>query len=317
MQEKIKVLVTYRKPSQEYTQLIGAISDRIEVEVPTDENDALKAAEDAEIVFGGFSREMFLAAKKLRWVHAYSAGVDSYLFPELVNSQVILTHSSGIHRIQVSEIVFALMLALAKKLHKLVKLQSEAKWERLVPEELAGKTIGILGLGNIGMETAWKAKAFGMRVLAVEKVQIRRPTYVDELFRPEELENVLHESDYLAITVPLTKETYHLVGEKELRLMKPTAYIVNVARGAVVDSNALLKALKEGWIAGAGLDVFEQEPLPKDSEFWTLENAVITPHIAGSTPQYEERAVKIFCDNLKRYLVGKPLINVVDKETGY
>jgi len=128
---------------------------------------------------------------------------------------------------------------------------------------------------------------------------------------------VLHESDYLAITVPLTKETYHLVGEKELRLMKPTAYIVNVARGAVVDSNALLKALKEGWIAGAGLDVFEQEPLPKDSEFWTLENAVITPHIAGSTPQYEERAVKIFCDNLKRYLVGKPLINVVDKETGY
>jgi len=141
-----------------------------------------------------------------------------------------------------------------------------------------------------------------MRILALKRQPIRRPTYVDEMLSPEDLDYLLRESDFFVVTVPLTAETRHMIDEAELRLMKPTAYIINISRGAVIDSKALIKPLKEGWIAGAALDVFEEEPLPGDSEFWKLENVIITPHVSGSGPVYDERAVEIFCENLRRYL---------------
>ncbi len=317
MTEKIKVLITYKGLSEDHIQQIREVSDKIEVEKATDEESVLGAVRDAEVVFGRFNKKMFLASKRLRWVQVPSAGVDRHLFPEFVDSQVVLTNSSGVHRMPISEMIFAMMLALAKRLHRFMRFQMKTEWNRLAPDELAGKTLGILGLGNIGMETAWKAKCFGMRVLALKKRRMRRPSCVDDLFGPEDLDRLLRESDYLAVTVPLTSDTYHMIGEEELKLMKPSAYIINIARGGVVDNKALIKALEEGWIAGAGLDVFEEEPLPKDSEFWRLENVVITPHVAGATPHYNERAVKIFCRNLQRYLEGKPLVNAVDKKAGY
>ena len=317
MTGKIKVLITYRGLSQDHIRQIRDVSDKIEVEKATDEESVLDAVRDAEVIFGRFNKEMLLTSKKLRWVQVPSAGVDRYLYPEFLDSQVILTSSSGVHRMPISEMIFAMMLALAKRLHRFMRFQMEAEWNWLAPDELSGKTIGILGLGNIGMETAWKAKCFGMKVLALKKKQIRRPSYVDEILGPEDLNRLLRESDYVAVTVPLTSETYHMISEEELKLMKLSAYIINVARGAVIDNKALIKALKEGWIAGAGLDVFEEEPLPEDSEFWRLENVVITPHVAGATSHYNDRAVKIFCGNLKRYLEGKPLLNAVDKIAGY
>ena len=246
-----------------------------------------------------------------------SAGVERHLFPELVESNVILTNSSGVHRIPISEMAMAMMLYFAKSLDKFVRLQLQRRWSRIIPDELAGKTAGIPGLGNVGMETAYRAKCFGMRVIALKRRPMRRPTYVDEILGPEDIERLLRESDFLIVTVPLTGETYHMIGERELKLMKPTAYIINVSRGAVIDNGALLKALKEGWIAGAGLDVFEEEPLPEDSELWELENILITPHISGGTPYYADRVIDIFCENLKRYLTGRPIINVVDKRAGY
>ena len=317
MTGKIKVLITYKGLSEDHIQQIRDVSDKIEVEKATDEESVLDAVRDTEVIFGRFNKEMFSASKKLRWVQVPSAGVDRYLYPEFLDSQVILTSSSGVHRMPISEMIFAMMLALAKRLHQFMRFQMEAKWNWLAPDELAGKTIGILGLGNIGMETAWKAKCFGMKVLALKKKQIRRPSYVDEILGPEDLGRLLRESDYLAVTVPLTSETYHMISKEELKLMKPSAYVINIARGAVIDNKALIEALKEGGIAGAGLDVFEGEPLPEDSEFWRLENVVITPHVSGATPHYNDRAVKIFCGNLKRYLEGKPLLNAVDKIAGY
>ena len=317
MTGKIKVLITYARLSEDHIQQIHGISDKIEVEKATDEESVLAAVRDAEVIFGRFNKEMLLASEKLRWVQVPSAGVDRYMFPEFVDSQVILTSSSGVHRMPISEMIFAMMLTFAKRLHQFMRFQLEGKWKWLPPDELAGKTIGILGLGNIGMETAWKAKCFGMKVLALKKRKMRKPSYVDELFGPEDLDRLLRESDYVAATVPLTKETFHMIGEEELKLMKPSAYIINIGRGAVIDNRALVKALKEGWIAGAGLDVFEEEPLPKDSEFWGLENVVMTPHVAGATPHYDDRALRIFCENLSRYLEGKPLVNLVDKKAGY
>ena len=316
-ERKVKVLISYGRLSENLIQRIREVSDRIEVVEASDREEALRAIKDAEVVFGRIDKEMFLAAKNLKWIQVKSAGVERYLFLELVNSPVLLTNASGIHRIPISEMIMAMMLALAKKLHKFIQFKNEAKWKKIRLEELSGKTLGLLGLGSIGMETAWKAKCFGMRVLALKRQPIRRPTYVDEILGPEDLDYLLRESDFLVVTVPLTAETRHMIGEDELRLMKPTAYIINISRGAVIDSKALIKALKEGWIAGAALDVFEEEPLPEDSEFWKLENVIITPHVSGSSPVYDERAVEIFCRNLKRYLEGKPLINLVDKKAGY
>jgi len=317
MSERIKILITYRGLSEKHIQQIREVSSRIVVTVAAEKED-IESVEDAEIIFGPFDRETLLQAKRLKWVQVPSAGVDRTMSPDFIGSEVVLTSSSGIHRTPMSEIAVAMMLMLAKRLHKFMRFQLERRWERIVPDELAGKTLGILGLGNVGMETAWKAKCLGMKVLALDRQRrMRRPTYVDRLVGPEDLDFLLSESDYLVVAVPLTKETYHMIAERELRLLKPSAHVINIARGAVVDNNALVKALKEGWIAGAGLDVFEEEPLPKDSPFWELENVIITPHIGGAMPQYEDRAVEIFCENLRRYLANRPLLNEIDKEAGY
>jgi len=319
MSDEIRILSTYEEISEKHIQQMRKVSDNITVEIVTEKERVRNAVDRAEILLdaGVFDKEVFLAAKRLRWVHAVSAGVERYLFPEFIESPVILTSSSGVHRIPISEVAIAMMLIFAKRLHKFMRFQLERKWARLPPDELADKTAGLLGLGNIGMETAWKAKCFGMRVLALEKRKICRATYVDEIWGLDDLDYLLRESDYLIVAVPLTKETYHMIGEKELRLMKPSAYVINVSRGAVIDNAALIRALKEGWIAGAGLDVFEEEPLPENSDFWKLENVVITPHISGSTPRYADRVVEIFCKNLGRYLEGKPLLNTIDKMAGY
>jgi phosphoglycerate dehydrogenase-like enzyme len=184
---------------------------------------------------------------------------------------------------------------------------------------LRSKTVGIVGLGHIGREVARLAKAFGMRVVATRRSarQSQRARYVDRLFAPDQLLQLLSESDFVVLTLPLTKETHKIIGEAELRSMKPTAYLINVARGQVVDEEALARVLEEHRIAGAGLDVFTREPLPADSRLWKLPNVIISPHIAGYMENYSEQATAVFCENLRRYLGGKRLINVVGKERGY
>ena len=243
MSRRIKVLINYGRLSERFIQQIRSVSDRIEVVHVSSREEALAAVRDAEILFGRIDREMFLAARSLRWIQVRSAGVDRYLFPELLKSPVLLTNTSGIHRKPISEMIMAMILALAKKLHIFMRFKDKAVWEKLTPEEISDKTLGLLGLGSIGMETAWKAKCFEMRVLALKRKPIRRPTYVDEILSLEDLEYLLSESDFLVVTVPLTAETYHMIGGKELWKMKRTAYLINISRGAVVDNEALIKAV--------------------------------------------------------------------------
>lgn len=256
------------------------------------------------------------AAAPIEWLHTLSAGVEGLLVPEVVNSQVIITNSRGIHATPMCEHVFALILSFARSLPQLYRHQQARVWQRLPVDEVRGKTLGLIGLGAIGGELARVAAAFGMKVLAVR----RSPAPVagvDLVLGPRQLDRLLEEADYVVIALPLTPETHSLIGERELRLMKPTAVLINVSRGEIVDEPALIRALREGWIAGAGLDVFRTEPLPAGSELYDLENVIITPHLAGSTPHYYRRAMELFGENLRRYLAGAPLLNVVDKARGY
>lgn len=320
MSKEIKILINFQKfpleIGKKHIDKIREASDMIKVEV-ADDGDILQLVKDAEVLLGTFNKEILSASEELKWIHLPSAGVDRFLFPELVNSDIFLTNSSGIHRTPISEMAIAMMLMLTKRLNRFMHFQQEKRWARVTPDELAGKKVGILGLGNIGMETARKAKCLETEVLALKKTRIPRPSYVDKIFTSEDLDILLQNSDFLIVTLPLTEETRHLIDEEELKKMKNEGYLINLSRGSVVNNDSLLKALKGKWIAGAALDVFENEPLPKESEFWELENVIITPHISGGSPHYMDRVTEVFLENLNRYLEDKSLINKVDKKLGY
>jgi len=318
---EIKILISFDLPSV-YIKKIEDVSAHVKVQQSQQEKELLNLIQDADVLFAGiFSPEIFLAAKKLKWIQTTGAGVDRFLFPDVVKSQVIITNASGVHPIPISEHIIAMMLAFCRKLHYYIRNQMERKWERYGREqieELSGKTVGIVGLGRIGGEIAKKAKSLGMRVIATRRnPSAPTPTYVDKLIHPENLKELLAESDFVVLTLPLTKETDGLISEKQLRSMKRTNYLINVSRGKIVQEDKLIKALKEGWIAGAGLDTFEREPLSRDSELWDMKNVIITPHVAGSTPHYLERLIGIFCENLKHFTRNEPMINIVDKTIGY
>jgi phosphoglycerate dehydrogenase-like enzyme len=259
-------------------------------------------------------------APRLRWMQLTSAGVDRLLDAPVVRSgQVTVTTATGIHAVPISEFVIGAVLAFAKGFPRAARSQIEHKWNPYLPEEVEGKTLGVLGMGAIGSRVVALARALGMRVLAMRRsVAARRKGETGvEFLPPAELPYLLGESDYVVLAVPLTPETRGLIGEKELRAMRPSAVLVNIARGAVLDEDALVRALKEGWIAGAALDVFRQEPLPPESPLWDLPNVLLTPHVSGGTPRYMERAAGLFSQNLRRYLSGEPLRNVVHPERGY
>jgi phosphoglycerate dehydrogenase-like enzyme len=281
---------------------------------------------EAEVLFTStvIPPDIAAHAPKLRWVQITAAGAEGLLDSEMVRSGITLTTASGIHAVPIGEYVMGVMLAFAKGLPAAMRAQAERTWRPYLAEELHGKTVGILGLGAIGGYVAKLAKADGMRVLAIRRSVRRRAAGrkagivdVDELLPPSDLPDLLSQADYVVIAVPLTPESRGLIGERELRTMRPTARLINISRGALIDEAALVRALKEGWIAGAALDVFQQEPLPGDSELWGMDNVILTPHISGGTPVYMERAVALFCDNLRRYLAGEPLRNAVDLQRGY
>ena len=321
----MKVLVSFDLPGV-YVEKIRSVSPTLEVVKSADKDEALRLIKDADILFAGFfSRDLFIAAKKLKWIQAWGAGVDRILLPEVVNSRVIVTNAGGIHPTPISEHVVGLMLCLSRKLHLFIRNQAEKKWRRYESadpteqvEELTDKTVGIIGLGRIGTEIARKAKCLGMRVIATKRdPSTSGSASLDRLLYPKDLNILLAESDFVILSLPLTKETQGMIGEQQFRTMKQTSYLINVSRGKIVQEDKLVEALKQGWIAGAGLDTFENEPLPESSELWGFKNVIITPHVAGLTPYYEDRLTVIFCENLNRFIHKKPLINVVNKTLGY
>jgi D-2-hydroxyacid dehydrogenase (NADP+) len=329
--EPVNVLVT-TPIGDELLQQISNVSPRIKLSnvselvrseqradfARQDELDALLA--EADVIYGfRLPKNVIARAPKLKWVQVMSAGVDRFLDDEFQQSSVIMTNVSGIHATPIGEIVLELMLMFVKQAPLCFQLKQERQWKRFMPTVLRSKTVGIVGLGNIGREVARLAKAFGMRVVATRRSARRavRAKYVDILLPREQLPQLLSESDFVVLSLPFTSETNRLIGEKELRTMKPSAYLINIARGNIVDEEALIRALDERWIAGAGLDVFAAEPLPADSRLWEFPNVIFSPHIAGGMEDYSIRATELFCENLRRYLSGKSLVNVIDKKKGY
>jgi phosphoglycerate dehydrogenase-like enzyme len=273
-------------------------------------------AAEAEVVAGRLTPEGFARASKLRWIHSWAAGPDAAIFPELIDSPVILTCCKGNGAIPLAEHAMMLMLMLNRGALRWLKSQAERRWEHFPHPELNGLTCGIIGLGHSGQDLALKAKAFHMRVIGMRRSDRPAPN-VDELFPRERLPDFLAQSDFVVVTAPRTPETVGMLGEAEFRAMKPSAYYICFSRGGIADDSALLRALSEGWIAGAGLDAHAQEPLPPESPFWTLPNTIVTPHNGASTPFTRQRGIDIFIDNLKRYAAGQQLVNVVDKLAGY
>ncbi len=315
--DEVLVLVFTRLEDRHLEQ-IRAVDPRVRVFRGTDPHEARALAPRAGVMVGwSIPPDVLAEAHRLRWVHSSGAGVERLLVPPILNGDVMLTDSSGIHAAMV-EHVFGVMLAFARKLHLALRFQLAHRFEHsaVAGDELRGKTLGILGLGAIGRDIARVAPAFEMRVIGTR----RRPGPIDGVDRvlpPEGLHDVLREADYVVIAMPLTPSTRGLIGVPEFESMKRSAVLINIARGAIIDEAALVDALRQGRIAGAGLDVFAQEPLPADSPFYDLPNVIITPHVAGSSPRYFDRMTALLCENLRRLLDGRPLLNVVDKELGY
>lgn len=304
-----------------YLEQIQALIPEKEILVTRDLEKIEAVIDQIEIAAGSFPRHLVTRAENLRWLQQWGAGADWLLrYPEAVEMDFILTNASGVHAVPISEHIIAFMLTHARRLYHAARAQTRHKWmrpERSDVDELFEKTMLLIGVGAIGERTAELASAFGMRVLGIRRNPEQPAPFVKAMYAPDQLLQVLPEADFVVLTIPLTEETRNMIGEAELRAMKPTAYLVNIGRGGTIDETALIRALEENWIAGAGLDVFETEPLPEDSPLWDMDKLFITPHYSGLTPRYHERAMAIFVDNLRRYRENEPLRNVVDKELGY
>lgn len=284
--------------------------------------EAEKEVADAEllITYGeDLTPERVASMLSLRWVQVLSAGLDMMPLSELEGRGVKVTNASGIHKIPMAEYTFGVMLQAARKMNELYTKQQAAEWDRsLRVEELYGKTLGIIGVGAIGEEIARRAQIFGMKVIGVTRSG-KPKECCDRMYSHSELATVLPQCDYVVVIVPLTDETYHLIGRTELEQMKESAVLINIARGAVIDENALVEHLKASKLKLAVLDVFSQEPLPAESPFWKLHNCIVTPHMSGRSPLYMERALDILHHNLAFWDKGEQdsMINIIEAGRGY
>jgi len=280
----------------------------------------------AEVVTcGNLSHEQIAMAERLRWISFWSAGMDGKVTDQMLERGLLLTNASGVHGANIAEHVMCLMLMFTRRMDVHFRSQLAGRWERGLPankagaDELTGQTLGIVGLGRIGEALAHRASAFGMKIIAAKRDPSARhgDAPIDALYGFDDLPRLLQKSDHVCIALPYTPETDHLFDSAMLAHCRPTAYLYNIARGRIIDEAALIDALANGRLAGAGLDVFEKEPLPPDSPLWSLPNVLITPHTAGITPYYFKRAAELFAENLTRYLDGTKLNNLYDPSRGY
>lgn len=314
----IKVLVNHTIADALKERLRAGAGSQVELVFAPDDAAAQREIGDAEVLFGQLNPNLLRLARKLRWVQSSFASQERHIFPELIESPITLTNVAGIYSDEIADHVYALLLGLVRSLPRFLRNQMRHYWEpaaQVKVSHLAGKTLGIIGLGGIGGEVARRAPGFRLRVVATRAHPERaKPDYVEQVWGPQGLDDLLRAADYVVICTPETPRTRRLIGRDELRLMKQSAYLINIGRGAIVDLEALTEALRNGTIAGAALDVFAVEPLPIDHPLWDLENALLTPHMASIDPDlYPLRRVELFLDNLARYVAGRPLLNVVDK----
>ncbi|MEN8098239.1 MAG: D-2-hydroxyacid dehydrogenase [Chloroflexota bacterium] len=334
----VNVLVASPFPSK-LLDKIRMVSPEIQLEyhpLKRGEFPPLEVMKEAQVLYTWATLPTPDQAPNLRWIQFHSAGIDHVSDKPIVQSDVLITTTSGIHAVPMSEYVMAMILAWSHRIPRMIKLQEKqewpsGRWTKFVPDELRGATLGLIGYGSIAREIARLADAFGMKVLATKRDprQVIDTGYIlpgtgdpeasipERIYPSTAIKSVVSESDYVVLCLPLTEDTKYVVNSDVLGSMRPDAVLINVSRGGLVDQTALIEALRNDLIAGASLDVFEEEPLPVDSELWTLENVIISPHVAGFTPQYDERAVDLFATNLERYLDGRPLLNLVDRSIGY
>lgn len=278
---------------------------------------------DAEVYFNGFylKREVLSlvlsTALQLRWQHSPSAGVEHILIPEFLQRDIVLTNSAGIYAMPIAEIVLGYILRHAKRFADLQTMQAQQQWHwDFELEELTEKTVLIIGAGGIGQAIATRASAFGMRVWGSRRRPEPLPGF-ERVVGGLDWRSLLPEADYVVVAAPLTSETKGMIDREALQSMHRNSYLINIARGSLIDETALLEALQEDWIGGAAIDTFVTEPLPADSPFWSLPNVFITPHCSGASPKTLQRTIDLFLDNLNRYRQGLPLRNQVNLQAGY
>ncbi len=317
----MKILIYYPFADEdvaEFRRIAGAASH--EVIFTNNEAEALTAAPEIEVILGHFLPSVCAAAPNLRWIQSFSAGMDKFLFPALVErDEVMLSNMAGMYAPQGAEHAWAFLLCLARGIIPAWEQKKQHQWKAGSVVEITGMTLGIIGMGGFGLEMVKRAAGYDMTILAVDPVRTDVPAGVAEL-KPATEENIhslLRRSDVVMMACPRTPETYHLISHEELALMKPSAYLINVTRGGIIDEDALVAALEAGQIAGAALDVTEKEPLPAESSLWDAPNLLLTPHRAGASQHRPQVIVRFFQEQLQRYLNGERPRNVIDKRRGY
>jgi phosphoglycerate dehydrogenase-like enzyme len=317
--EKITVVLSSWSLRDDQIEQLRHEFSQIELVLPNDDDEYSQVMPRAQAIVGRFPHSLLTQAVNLRWIQNEGAGVERLLTPAVVAADIVVTNARSLHAVQISEHVLAMMFAFARDFKQVFKAQREHVWRppEFHPFCLEGQSLGVVGMGGIGDALARKAHHLGMRVIGLRRKVHDPPPYVDELVRPDGLHDLLRQADHVAVCCPLTPETEGIIGTEELHIMKQSAYIYNIGRGRIIQGEPLLLALKEGWIAGAGLDVTDPEPLPADHELWDLPNVIITGHTSGTAPHNAENFFELLSENLRRFLADKPLLNVVDKEAGY
>lgn len=306
---------------ERYLRELRDESPGAEFVVATDDDSFERALPTADVVIGGaaLTDAQLARAERLRWAQVTSAGVEDWLSPALARHPLTLTNFSGVAAPNIADHVIALLYAFARGLPELFARQQRKEWGDEAPEtfEPKGQTLAILGLGDIGEALAERASALGMTVVAMQRHPTTPPDGVDETVASDELPELLKDADHVVLSLPLTKETAGMFGAKQFALMRQSAYLYNVGRGPLIDQEALIAALRDGQIAGAGLDVTDPEPLPADSPLWSMPNVIITGHNAAATPLLWERGIVLLKENVRRFLAGEELKNEVDTKAGY
>jgi phosphoglycerate dehydrogenase-like enzyme len=329
----MKLVIHPPVESERLAKIVGTAAP-MQVVNAADESEALAAMPDADALFGKITPLLLTPAGRLRWVQSATASLEHYVFPALIEHPCVLTNMRGLFSDNIADQVMGYVICFARNLHTYIRNQMSAKWAPVGGEServgfatgpahvtdidrahlhLSDATLGIIGLGAIGSEIARRALAFGMRVLAIDPVQERAPEGMEAIWRPERLPELLGESDFVVIAAPHTPQTEKLFRRSQFQQMKRTGYLINIGRGAIVDLQDLVAALDAQEIAGAALDVFEIEPLPTDHPLWHFPNVILTPHVAGYSPRIAERHLEVLLDNVKRFVRGEPLRNVVRK----
>jgi phosphoglycerate dehydrogenase-like enzyme len=321
--KKLSILVL-SAPDEPQLSMLDELRETANIVIGNSANAFEKAAAGAEVILnwsGSLSliHEVFLMSHAVRWVHSRSAGLERTLFPELIASDVTMTNGSGVFSPSLGEFALAAILYFAKDFRRMIRNQMAGVWEPFDVLPISGQTVGIVGYGDIGRAVAARVRALGMNVLAGKRhvSQKNSDPLVEQIYSPDRRVEMLSRCDYVVVAAPLNAETRGLIGETEFAAMKPSAVIINVGRGPVIDERAMIKALSEHRIKGAALDVFAEEPLPQGHPFYKLENVLLCPHCADHTPDWLDNAMRFFIAQFERFRRGEPLLNVVDKKLGY